>query len=188
MTMTEILLAAKAEGLSYGQYVLKHRPHTTFEELEDAKMLNKRRYMGESSVLVCKNCGKAFMQKQNPAQFCSHLCADAYRRTQRLGHTVVCEICGASFQTNRPRKKTCSNECARIRQQKMDRERHLAQKSAAGKASEPRACIVCGGPLPDNCAWRKYCFKEECQRIKDENRHGKKWQNKAAEKEKGKGA
>ena len=82
MTMTEILLAARAEGLSYGQYVAKHRPHTSFEELEDAKMLNKRRYMGESSVLVCKNCGKAFMQKKNPAQFCSHLCADAYRRIQ----------------------------------------------------------------------------------------------------------
>lgn len=174
MTMTDILLAAKAEGLSYGQYVARHRPHTTFEEIEDEKIMNRRRYMGASSSEVCKNCGKVFIRNKNPSQFCSRRCADAYRRTQRLGHTVICEICKTPFKTNRPSKKTCSTECAIIRQQQIDKEHHVAQKTAPGKTSTPRACIVCGGALPDNCAWRKYCLKETCQRVRNENRHGKK--------------
>lgn len=161
MTMTEILLAAKAEGLSYGQYVAQHRPHTSFGELEDAKALNKRRFNGESVAAgsrTCEYCGNSFISKSGKARFCSTACGQRARNARKYGHEKACAFCGKPFISNRSYKKCCSDECAR--EYRLEQQRTSARNRRVTK--ESRQCIICGESISGAPGGQRYC-SEACR-------------------------
>lgn len=58
---------------------------------------------------VCENCGKKFVgQAQNALRFCSHECADTFRRTLK---PKLCKLCGEEFMPNWSGTIFCSNSC-----------------------------------------------------------------------------
>ena len=65
MTITEVCIAARAEGLSYGQYVSKHR----------AELAGKRpETKTPEGVHRCKECGRRFTPSRKGHVFCSDIC------------------------------------------------------------------------------------------------------------------
>lgn len=65
MTLTEIALAARKEGLTYGQYVSRYRPTTTKGELTTP---GKREY-----IINCAWCGRQITAYRKTRKYC---CAD----------------------------------------------------------------------------------------------------------------
>ena len=171
MTMTEILLAAKAEGLSYGQYVQKHRPHTTFEEIEDAKIINKRRFNGENVAggsRTCEYCGRVFVSASASVRFCSAKCRSAHARMQTSEPETrpqkACAVCGKPFYSNYPWQVCCSEECAVVHKRQW-----AAQKWERTKAERtPIHCTICGKEMV-KYRRRRYC-SPECLREMNRRR------------------
>ena len=65
MTLAEICIAARKEGLTYGQYVLKHNPHTSRDEIVPPKQR------------CCIRCGKPIapsLYGKGGKQYCSDEC------------------------------------------------------------------------------------------------------------------
>ena len=171
MTMTDILLAARAEGLSYGQYVAKHRPHTSFEELEDANILNKRRFNGENAAAgsrTCEYCGNIFISESGQARFCSARCRKAYSRMLKTKPEPklekICVVCGEPFRTNCPGKVCCSEECSVVHKRQW-----ASQKWERTKAERaPAHCAICGKEMV-KYRRRRYC-SPECLREMNRRR------------------
>lgn len=74
MRIEEICRMAKAEGLSYGQYVFKHRA-----ELAGIKPTAVLRSDGH----YCRRCGREFTPKSNRHHFCRTACRVAYNQKKR---------------------------------------------------------------------------------------------------------
>lgn len=164
MTMTDILLAAKAEGISYGQYVARRRPHTTFAELEDAQIANRQRFEDNAVAGIpgishtCEYCGKVFISTSVKVRFCSKLCGQRAYNAKKYEHEKLCAFCGKSFKTNQSCKKCCSAECSREHKKQYMAERQKRLQAA----KEPRRCDICGAPMPGAARAQKYC-SEECR-------------------------
>lgn len=74
MTIEEICRRAKAEGLTYGQYVSKHRA-----ELAGIRPTRKVR----AGYIRCPSCGRDFIRSSPKQKFCSPRC---YQNTWNKVH------------------------------------------------------------------------------------------------------
>lgn len=76
MNIEDICRRAKAEGLSYGQYVLKHKI-----ELAGKRPTSKVQ-RGEG---FCKNCGRGFEPTNSRHVFCGDSCRSAWNQKKHRG-------------------------------------------------------------------------------------------------------
>lgn len=70
MNIEEICCRAKYEGLTYGQYVLKHK----LELAGKRPTMRKRR----EGAHYCKWCGREFVPQSNSHKFCRKTCRIAW--------------------------------------------------------------------------------------------------------------
>lgn len=70
MGLVEDSIAARAAGMSYGKYILMHRPQAPVRvivpepEITDAE---------KSELIQCRYCGKLFVKERN-RRYCSEAC------------------------------------------------------------------------------------------------------------------
>lgn len=77
MRIEEICRRARAEGLTYGQYVLKHK----LELAGKRPTMRKRR----EGAHYCKWCSREFVPQNNRQLFCRTSCRVAWHREERRG-------------------------------------------------------------------------------------------------------
>lgn len=74
MTIEEICRRAKAEGLTYGQYVAKHR----------AELAGKRPTLkAREGAICCQHCGRGFVPSRNSQKYCRDSCRAAAGEKRR---------------------------------------------------------------------------------------------------------
>lgn len=74
MMIEEICKKARAEGLTYGQYVAKHKAELAGMQAEPKK------YAG---VRYCKKCGRKFEPTSDRHVFCRQACRVGYNQKKR---------------------------------------------------------------------------------------------------------
>lgn len=70
MDLKETIAAAKAEGMSYGEYVMKHDPPDKTEQAEP----NEESHVGIKRI--CPQCGKTFwvISEKSKKKYCGSVC------------------------------------------------------------------------------------------------------------------
>lgn len=154
--LTICSLAAQAEGLSYGKYMVKYNYHPPC--LEERPAENKPRpkktayehtdpdTLVKLTESVCPQCGKVFYHGGHSQTYCSNECQKEhsritavakYREKHGLEGDRHCLICGRRFSENDHKsRKTCPGECAVIYRRNQNREknaRYLAKKKEKRK-------------------------------------------------------
>ena len=75
MTIEEVSRRARAEGISYGQYVFRHRVERAGKRPEPTE--------GLTSAVRCPNCEKYFTPNNKTQKFCRAACRSAYNQRHR---------------------------------------------------------------------------------------------------------
>ena len=121
--IAEIVRAARAEGLTYGQYVNKH-------QLEQAQM-------SETPKQTCVMCGAEIAGAHKGKRYCTNCVEqrkrEAAREHYRRNHpaqTMKCEVCGAEIVRKTGNQKRCTECSKRITQ---DRKNESNRKWRARK-------------------------------------------------------
>ncbi len=110
MTVQEVAAAARAEGLSYGQYVDRHRGDPAVSAPPDKPLVRR-----------CAVCGARFWVRtqKNRRVYCSAACSDVARRQKQAGlrepRTGTCARCGKVFAVSKyaPNQQYCTAVCRR---------------------------------------------------------------------------
>ena len=71
--------AAKAEGISYGQWIARHCPPGTERESEPAKKRNNRPILTKS----CPHCGASFKTTNRIKIYCTPECRESARSKRK---------------------------------------------------------------------------------------------------------
>lgn len=71
--------AAKAEGISYGQWIAKHRPPGTAAEEAPVKTRNNRPILSKS----CPHCGTSFQTTNRIKIYCTPECRESARSKRK---------------------------------------------------------------------------------------------------------
>lgn len=106
MTLTEKAIAAKALGMSYGQYVAKYHPDRPQPE-------SARKSDLEDGKLRCVNCGAELHGKQR--MFCSYDCSLEYKRKPPR----ACTVCGKTLPVGKMKYCGCLCESQARRARRM---------------------------------------------------------------------
>jgi len=92
---------------------------------QTSKKINREKRKLTRSPLVCPNCGKRFVPRNNRQKFCCQQCGIIYKRRmihkpRMIKETRICPVCKKIFYSNR--KICCSKDCSIIRQVQKNKE------------------------------------------------------------------
>lgn len=112
MTLQETVEAAKAEGMSYGEYVTRHSPPVTVDIPKDTETKEEEPSTGppaEGVERTCPHCGKTFRvsNAMSRQKYCSSLCQhqaqyarSKKRKREKTGEKVKPDtLCPVNDQT-----------------------------------------------------------------------------------------
>ena len=71
--------AAKAEGISYGRWIAKHRPPGATQEVEVHKKRNNRPVLTK----ICPHCGEIFQTTNRVKIYCTPDCGESARSKRK---------------------------------------------------------------------------------------------------------
>ena len=124
MTIQETAAAARAEGLTYGQYVVRHRDDPAVTAVPQDPLVRR-----------CAVCGERFWVSSTRSRkiYCSPLCGAAadYRRKRQepKSRAGTCARCGTPYMAGKfaAKQKFCSARC-----RKADERARAKRKGGAG--------------------------------------------------------
>lgn len=159
--LTIISLAAQAEGLSYGKYMVKYNYHPPCLEehpAEDGALAEKPEKKATAPKMrECPQCKKIFRVESNNQRYCSYACQQnhnkaAMRKRYKENHPKperFCVVCGVLLPKETSiHVVTCSPECRieRVRELgRLERERRK-ERMEGGQRREPSKEILSGNP------------------------------------------
>lgn len=80
MTIEEVCRAARAEGLSYGQYVAQHNPALAVKPRDTKTQDTKPQ---DDGFTRCLYCGHVFTPTRRGHKFCRDSCRSGYRQKKK---------------------------------------------------------------------------------------------------------
>ena len=109
--------AARAAGMSYGQYMAAKERTSEQEVMQSAS--------GRDEQLFCTHCGKPISDHTRQRLYCGEECRrletlkrahEKYLKKTGLQEAVAraCPVCGSTFATTDRRRITCSPICSKV--------------------------------------------------------------------------
>ena len=115
------IAAAKAAGMSYGQYKALNPstvpPKPKQEEAEDEQAVLYTRPRAENKKVhtkTCPVCGQEFTTRNGKRIYCDDKCKDRAQKARTLRvkvYTKVCPQCGKEFSAEHNQRVYCSRAC-----------------------------------------------------------------------------